>query len=187
MARALHANTIAELTKANVKIALLVEFDFPAGFIRYWTGFGTLAWSGNNYTGQGNLLGASFADETEEVRATGAAFTLTGLRSDNVNLTEALTTEYQNRAAKAWLAFFNASDAIISDPVLIFEGRMDNMEIEESGETTTITMRCENILVDLERARDRRYTPEDQKIDYPTDKGLDFVPTIQNRELRWPR
>ncbi len=187
MARSLTAGVLAELAKGAVRLAVLTEFDFPAGVVRYWTGIGTLAWNGNSFAGAGNLLGLSVGEETHEVRATGAVFTLNGLRADRVNLDQALTTEYQNRLAKAWLAFFDSANVLIADPVLLFEGRMDNMEINEGAETTTIALGADNILVDLERARDRRYTPEDQKIDFPNDKGLDFVPTIQNRELRWPR
>jgi len=40
-------------------------------------------------------------------------------------------------------------------------------------------------LIDLERARVRRYTPEDQKINFPNDKGLDFVSDLTDKVVQW--
>ena len=36
-------------------------------------------------------------------------------------------------------------------------------------------------------SRQRRYTSEDQKIDYPNDKGLEFVAEIAEKEIVWGR
>ena len=52
---------------------------------------------------------------------------------------------------------------------------MDQMNIEESGETSTIQLLVENKLVDLERARVARFTSGYQKSIYAGDLGLDFV------------
>ena len=35
--------------------------------------------------------------------------------------------------------------------------------------------------------RVRRYTAEDQKIDYPNDKGLEFVAEMAEKEIVWGR
>jgi hypothetical protein len=46
---------------------------------------------------------------------------------------------------------------------------------------------AESRLIDLERSRERRYTSEDQKIDYPNDKGLEFIADLQDKEIVWGR
>lgn len=76
---------------------------------------------------------------------------------------------------------------LLPDPVLIFSGRMDIMEISESGETARITITAENRLIDLRKVNERRYTPQDQRSVYPDDKGFDFVPLIQDAPLLWGR
>ena len=48
-------------------------------------------------------------------------------------------------------------------------------------------MTAESKLIDLERSRARRYTSEDQKIDYPDDKGLDFIADLQDKAVVWGR
>ena len=52
---------------------------------------------------------------------------------------------------------------------------MDVMTVEDDGADAQISVTAESKLIDLERSRARRYTSEDQKIDYPNDKGLDFM------------
>ena len=76
---------------------------------------------------------------------------------------------------------------MVADPYLVFDGRMDVMTIDDSGSTATVSLSVESRLIDLERPRLRRYTPEDQKTNFPNDTGMDFVPTIQNVAIQWGR
>jgi hypothetical protein len=64
---------------------------------------------------------------------------------------------------------------------------MDQMNIEEGGDTSTIQMAVENKLIDLERARVARFTSGYQKSIYPNDKGLDFVEDLQDKKIPWGR
>jgi len=59
------------------------------------------------------------------------------------------------------------------------------MNIQESGNVANVNITGESRLIDLEIARERRYTSEDQKIDFPDDKGFEFVADLQNKEIVW--
>ena len=85
------------------------------------------------------------------------------------------------------LGAMDASNGVISDPAIIFSGFMDTMTINDGGETATIQVTVENRLIEFERTRVRRYTAEDQKIDYPNDKGLEFVAEMAEKEIVWGR
>ena len=61
------------------------------------------------------------------------------------------------------------------------------MSINDTGETLTISVSIESRLIDLERPRIWRYTSEDQKRVYPTDKGFDFVNDLQSKQIIWGR
>ena len=61
------------------------------------------------------------------------------------------------------------------------------MNIQDGADTATIELKVENKLVDLERARVARFTSGYQKSVYPNDKGLDFVESLQDREIFWGR
>jgi len=77
--------------------------------------------------------------------------------------------------------------ALVADPAIAFAGRLDVPEIDDNGQTATITISYESRLVDLERPRERRYTHEDQQIDYSGDLGFEYVAAIQEWNGVWGR
>ena len=95
-------------------------------------------------------------------------------------ITYALTENYQTRSAKVYLGVLS-SGAVVADPYLVFDGRMDVMTIDDNGETANIAMTAESRLIDLERPKLRRYTSDDQKLNHPNDTGFDFVASLQEK------
>ncbi len=59
--------------------------------------------------------------------------------------------------------------------------------LEETADTCTVQLTLENKLVDLERARVARFTSAYQKSLYSGDLGLDFVESLQDKEIVWGR
>lgn len=184
MARDLTASVITQLQSASVTVGILFEGEFASGWVRLWSGIGSLSWDGKTWTGTGNLLGISGIDETAEVRASGMTVSLSGVPSDL--LSAALGDARSGRIGRVYLAFFSGG-SIVADPILQFEGRLDVPAIEDGPETATISISYESELIDLERARERRYTPEDQAIDFPGDLGFDYVASLQDAQITWGR
>jgi hypothetical protein len=180
--------------------------------LRIWTGQGTLSFGGFDWTGAGTLLDVSAIEETSEIAARGATITLSGLPSEVISL--ALQQPYQGRICNIYFGMFSTAasggslilesgdyilledgDKILieselvdnTDLTKIFSGFMDEMNIEESSDTSQIELKVENKLIDLERQRVRRYTSAYQKSIYPGDKGFDFVESLQDKNLVWGR
>lgn len=205
MSRSLSSGMRDAVQQAELQAHLLGEFDFDSGTIRMWTGIGTLSWNGNNYLGVGNLAGISPVTETQNLQAEGLTFNLSGIPSDIVAL--ALTEQYQGRPCRLYLAIVNFMGAlaledgsvletedggglmlessIIDTPYRIFSGMMDAIEMSDDGQTATIALTAENVLMLLKRKKERRYTPEDQKSIYPDDEGLDFINQLQDKKVIW--
>ena len=80
---------------------------------------------------------------------------------------------------------FNNPSIIVSNPYTIFSGFMDVMTLKDKGDTATVTVNCESELVTLENPKTKRYTPQDQAIDFPNDKGLEYVASLQDDEILW--
>jgi hypothetical protein len=59
--------------------------------------------------------------------------------------------------------------------------------MDEQAETATVSISYEGRLIDLERPRARRYTHDDQQIDFPGDRGFEYVPTLQEWNGVWGR
>ena len=78
-----------------------------------------------------------------------------------------------------------APNELIADPVSLFAGRMDQMVIDEQGDTSTIGLAVESNLIDLNKNRERRYTDQDQKSDYPSDLFFEYVAGLQHKRLTW--
>jgi hypothetical protein len=186
MSRDLSDSMLAAVAAQNVAPAFICTMDFASGFLRVWSGVGDLVWNGQLYIGAGIYGGVSEIEETKKASANGLQLSLTGIPSAMVAL--ALTENYRGRRVYLWLALFDpVTGNMLADPTRVFAGRMDTMKIADNGSVSTVTMTCESRLIDLERARERRYTHEDQQALFPGDKGLANVAALQNKEVFWGR
>lgn len=183
MPRSLSASMRAVANADVVKPVVFVDMDFDAGELNLWSGFGELNHFSKTYVGAGNLLNISAVQENVELRATGLSITLSGILQPLLN--KALNDEYQGREVTVWLGGMDGNNDVIGDPVIIFSGFMDTMSIADGGDTSTIQLSVENRLIEFERTRVRRYTNNDQKIEHPTDKGLEYVAEIQEKSIVW--
>lgn len=186
MTKRLNDTLSDETEKQVVRPILLASFDFDGEIERAWTGIGELQWDGHTWYGAGNLGKVSTVEETTELKATGASFQLSGIPADLIE--DISSAPIQGRKAQMYLGFMDEDfQNLILDPVLIFDGRLDTAEIADSGDTATITLTAENRLRDLERTRTRRYTDAEQQRRFPGDKGLEYVPSLQDKEILWGR
>ena len=185
MSRSLTSGMQTASTADLVRPIFLVQMAFPSANLNMWSGIGDLTVDSVDYVGAGNLLSVSDVTESTEVRANGVRLSLSGVSS--ALITKARDEDYQGRELKILLGAMDASNSVIADPVVMFSGFMDTMTINDAGETAVISVTAENRLIEFEKTRVRRYTAEDQKIDYPNDKGLEFVAEMAEKEIVWGR
>lgn len=178
---AMQSAVIADL----VRPITLVQCAFDSGNLNLWSGIGNLTVDSVDYVGAGTLLDISAINESSELQANGLTVALSGITEPLIS--KARDEDYQGRELKVLLGFMDEESNVIADPVIVFSGFMDTMTINDAGETATIQVTVENRLIEFERTRERRYTAEDQKIDYPDDKGLEFVAEMQEKEIVWGR
>jgi hypothetical protein len=183
MTRSLGTDFANSLNAAAFQPFFAVHMAFDGGDLRLWTGFGTISFGGNNYSGGGEMLSISGFDETSEIRATGISVVLSALPATIIS--SALNENYQGRDITVYFGTLDDTGSINDTPYVIFKGQMDQMSIQQSAETATVVISGESRLIDLEIARTRRYTSEDQKIDYPNDKGLEFIADLQDKTIVW--
>ena len=171
-----------ELQAQASQPGLAVVLNLDSGIIRLWSGIGDLVYAGDTYTGVGNLLSVRLAEESKEIAAKGVNVALNGINSTLI--AKALDENYRGRTMAIYL-FFMDDNQVVLYPYAVFVGYINMMNIQDNGETSIISIDAESKLIDLQRPRERRYTGEDQKIDYPNDKGLDAVTWIQNQKIKW--
>ena len=183
MSRTLSASMQAVATAEVVKPVVFVEAAFDSGSLNLWSGYGSLTYSSVTYVGAGNLLNISAIQENVELRANGAQITLSGVLSPLLD--KALDEDYQGRELVMKLGAMDSNNSVISSPVIIFSGFMDTMVIADSGDQAVIQVSVENRLIEFERTRVRRYTDNDQRIEYPNDDGFEYVAEIQEKNIVW--
>lgn len=176
----------AEVVKSVVRPAVLAFFDLEPDPVYCWSGVGTINWNSINWLGVGTFGEVSSIEETIESRSTGASFRLSGVQSDLISSVISTTTSgLQGRRCKLYLAFMSELFEILYTPVCIFDGLMDTTEVSDGGQTATINLFAENRMRDLERPRTRRYTDEDQQVEYNGDVGFMWVWWIQETNIDW--
>ena len=208
MTRDISAALLDALVAPQITPFFAVDLMFESGALYMWSGYGNFVRedTGKTYLGAGQLLNISTVEETTEIQAVGANFSLSGIPSSFLSL--ALNEPYQGRECKIYFGLLIDSGSIttqgldlittqVGDLIVlqsgtqgfleIFSGEMDQMTILESSDTATISVTAENALIKLERPVIRRLTNTDQKSRYPTDRGLEYVAGLQDKEIFWGR
>lgn len=183
MSRGLTSDFLAQLSSSSLKPFYAFKAEFAEGDLRLWTGLGEITINSEVYTGSGSLLSIGAVEETAEIRATNLNVTLSGL--DASILAASLNANYQNRTFTAFLGMLNESYALVNNIYQLFQGRMDAMTINDTGNEINITLSVESRLIDLEKPNESRYTSEEQKRLFAGDLGLDFVTDLQDKDINW--
>lgn len=204
MSRDLSTYTLESLDEEVFYPFFAVELLFDDNIVRTWTGVGLLTLEdGTEWYGAGQLLEISSVEETQEMAAKGATVTMSGIPSELLSL--ALQEPYQGRVCNIYFGNFTQGRLLQEGGAFIlledgskiglqagkrgfnqmFSGYMDQMNIEEGPQTSTIELTVENKLINLERARVARFTSGYQKSKFLGDKGLDFIESMQDKTIPW--
>lgn len=183
MSRDLGTENTAQVIADTVRPIVLCEIAFQDGYVRTHSGIGTISWDSKSWLGVGDFGGVSDIEEGEDIAARTVELTLSGIPSSLLDKVTA--ANFRGRAVKLWLAFRTEAGAFVSTPYQAFGGKIDTATIAMGGEESTISVNCENRLIDLRKARTSRYTHEEQIARFPGDLGLAFVARLAEKPLYW--
>jgi hypothetical protein len=181
MSRDITSPVLDALDDGVISPFFAVDLDLDTSPVYLWSGYGDLTIGAKTYLGAGQILNISSVSETTEMEAKGATLTMSGIPSSFLSL--ALQEPYQGRECRIYFG-------VTSNPsgyVEVFSGELDQMNIEEDADTAVVSVTAENVLVKLERPVVRRFTNEDQKSRFPRDRGLEYVASLQDKEIFWGR
>lgn len=176
------------ITSGYVQPAIFVEAHFVTGPIYVWTGSGSIVWGGHTWLGVGSLGSVSTIEEGSNVEARGIVLSMSGV--DAALLNDVMNEFQLSAAVIVSFGLFDVSAitaTLIGDPITQWVGRMDQPEVNVSAQSATITINCENRLIDMNVSVARRYTSDDQNQDFPGDLGMNFVAGLQVAAVNWGR
>lgn len=170
----------------NNYLFFAVKAEFDTDTLRFSTLSGDCTIGGETYLGAGQLINFSDVTDSAELKSEGMIITLTGL--DASILSMGLTEHYQNRPITMLTCFADGGGDSAGAAITSFKGRMMSMALNENpAGVSTITVSCENRLVDLRRPSNLRYTKESQKYIDANDIGFNQVTSLQDMVLTWGR
>lgn len=179
---------IDNLLRGNaMNMALLAQFDLASGTQRLWSGIGTLRYNGFNWASVGRLGRIVGAGETTEIRTTETSYELSGI-VDLVALNLFLATPVRGMRAKAWVAFLDSNERVISNPIQIDETILDTSAVIDNEDgTSTLSLRGTSAIFDFRKPVGRYITNEQLQADYPGDTGFDRISDGASRNISWTK
>lgn len=167
-----------EVAKLQNRPAHLVSVHLDSGTVYMTDYYKDITYGGNTYQAVGHFMGFSDIEEAAEVIVSNVTLSLGGI--DQVWVSRVLSEDYIDRTVKIYTAFMDSTDTLIVDPVLIFEGRMDQPIISEDPDagTSTVAISATNAWVDFTRKTGRHTNHEEQQIHFSGDKGFEFASEI---------
>lgn len=183
MARSLTADLITELATDKLNPVDLIYIGVSTGY--YFTDhYKDISYGGNNYASSSLLLGVSDASETSEVSVNDLVIKFTG--ADQTIISLFLDNDYMNKQAFVYRAFLDSSQAVISSPFLLFDGRIENFNITETDNTSEVAISIASHWADFDKIAGRKTNTNSQKLYFSTDKGFDYA-SQSVKEIKWGR
>ena len=168
----------AEVVKLQNHPVHLIEIHLDSGVTYGNDGYKDISWSGNDYLALGSFIGYSDIEEAAEVIVSSITLSLSGV--DQAWISTLLSEDYIDRTIKIYTAFLDTSQTLVVDPVLVFEGRMDQPVISEdpAAGSAMIAVSATNAWVDFTRKTGRHTNHEEQNIFFSGDDGFEFASEI---------
>lgn len=181
--RDLDVDLEAEIAEPRLRPIILYQGEFSTGTLYLWSGYGDLVWNGDTYTGAGTFLGVSAIEETSETKAMGASVSLSGVSLTALSIV--LQTVRIGNVGSLYFACLDDANALVGEPTLLFQGTADVPSINDSGDSCDISLSYESKLIELTRAKGKRFTDAAQQGLYPGDLGFAYVNWLQSRDIVW--
>lgn len=174
----LPASVVSDTQCQALNVAIVVSITLASGnVVSVWSGVGP---GPGGAVGVGSFLAVSSIEEGNDVFARGIVLTLSGF---NASLISDVLSDYaQGLPVTVYLS-------INGTLYPAWVGRTDQPRISVSGNTASISVACENRLVEMNTSATQfRYTQECQAIFYPNDLAFSAVNSVAvQSQLYWGR
>lgn len=186
--RDLYSGMQSELESSSLFPIIMFHGEFTGGDVYMTTYDRTISWDGQTWIGVGNFAGISSVRETQELSARSVDLVLSGIPQELLQV--ALAEVTRGTRCHLYLGVIDSSGNLITNttpqsPYKFYTGFIDVPVIDTGRDTCSIALKTENHLIILDRANERRYTHQDQQIDFEGDLGLNFVAEVQNKDIDW--
>jgi hypothetical protein len=186
MDRGADSATLAQINADQCIPVNLLEIHWDDQISRISDFNQTVTHNSNDYTAMGHFLAFSDIEETSELMTGTLTGSLSGVDKTFISLF--LSENYIDRQIDLYKGFLDSSLTLVSDPLLIFSGRMHKPVIQENPDEGTCTLAIEaaSHWVDFERRSGRHTNHAEQQVWFAGDKGFEFASEVM-KDIPWGR
>ncbi len=187
MARGLSSAVKTELATGNIAPVHLIDLNFSTPQYLTDCSFNltsSISGSSRTYTASGHILNIGNSQEGSKPIKNSLNLTLSGVDQSFISI--ALNENIINATVQIYRAFLNSSNAIISDPFLLFDGFIDQYSIEDDTQTAGIGLNITSHWGNFEKVSGRRTSDTSQQRFFSGDKGFEFS-ALTVQDIRWGR
>jgi hypothetical protein len=195
MPRTMSQTVAGQLAGKLIQLAIFAQLAFADNTLYLFSGINSLTPAGpafnpastfpygKTFIGLGWLAKLSSIPQTTKIQAQNVTLSLSGIPPNLVS--EVVGQVRMTGTVTMWYGFF-LGGALIADPVQVFSGSMDVPSLTDDADSSESSIACENTLLSLNLAPNRRFDDLDQQLDFPGDLGFSFVQALANIQLFWP-
>lgn len=186
----------AYLAGRKVNMRPLALFDFRDGEMALWGGEYDLVSGGKTWKGLGNIAAIDGLDQAATLASSAMTFTLSGVEKAGTGTSFADVAiasdraNYARRLVTVYIQFFDEDWQKLDDPFAIKAAIMANMMISRArtanGFLRTVSLQANNIFYGRGVSPAAFYTDRDQQNRFPGDLGMQFIPSLQNKQIPVP-
>ena len=187
MARGLSSSVKTELATGNIAPVHLIDLNFSTPQYLTDCSFNltsSISGTSRTYTASGHILNIGTAQEGSKPIKNSFNLTLSGVDQSFVSI--ALNENIINATVQLYRAFLNSSNAIISDPFLLFDVFIDEYSIEDDTTTAALGLNITSHWGNFEKVSGRRTSDNSQQRFFSGDKGFEFS-ALTVQDIRWGR
>ena len=139
--------------------------------------------SSQTYNSDGKLLGIGHVPESNTPIKNSIALMFSG--ADQSIITTVLNNDVLLADVKVWRGVVE-SGSLVADPFLLFHGSLNDFNIQDNGEATSVNISASNHFGNFEKINGRTTSDNSQQRHFASDKGFEFS-ALTIRDIKWGR
>tara|TARA_A100001037_G_scaffold119430_1_gene108796 strand:- start:1009 stop:1575 length:567 start_codon:yes stop_codon:yes gene_type:complete len=187
MARGLSSSVKTELATGSIDPVLLIEIGFSTPIYLTNASFditSNISGSSRTYLSNGHLRSITGVNETNRPTKNTLSISLSGV--DQTYISVALNENIINDNVFVYRGFLDSSNALISDPFLLFYGTIDEYKISDNTTTANLIISVTSHWGNFSKTSGRTTTDNSQQRFFSSDKGMEFA-ALTVRDIKWGR
>ena len=187
MTRSLTSAVKTELATNDIRPVHLITIGFATPVNLTDCSFSlTSSVSGSSVTYNASDFILGISNHTEETDITKSSVSISLSGADQTFISVVLNENVINDSVDIFRGFLDDSNALISDPFLLYRGKIDSFDISETDKESIVGLQIVSNWADFAKKNGRKTNNTSQQRFFSGDVGMDFASqTVQ--DIKWGR